>query len=186
MWQDALLFVLYLNTNVLLQPQSEATLSSGEVGVVPKEMSSSYPASFWTLFFLCWTSKNSRHAVRAQLLQSFPTLGNCMDCSLPGSSIHGIFLARILEWVAIPFSRGSSWPRDWTQDSCIAVRFFTNWYTREALVNLKTGRWKRGSYETGLFFWGAKGHFPLGRKCWIIFCRPEHPLLSLLIVLHPS
>ena len=125
MWQDALLFVLYLNTNVLLQPQSEATLSSGEVGVVPKEMSSSYPASFWTLFFLCWTSKNSRHAVRAQLLQSFPTLGNCMDCSLPGSSIHGIFLARILEWVAIPFSRGSSWPRDQTHVSCITGRFFT-------------------------------------------------------------
>ena len=76
-------------------------------------------------FFLFWTSKNSRHVVHAQLLQSFPTLGNCMDCSLPGSSIHGIFLARILEWVAIPFSRGSSWPRDWTHVSCIAGRFFT-------------------------------------------------------------
>ena len=125
MWQDALLFVLYLNTNVLLQPQSEATLSSGEVGVVPKEMSSSYPASFWTLFFLCWTSKNSRHAVRAQLLQSFPTLGNCMDCSLPGSSIHGICQARMLEWVAMSCSRQSSWPRDQTHVSCITGRFFT-------------------------------------------------------------
>ena len=37
-----------------------------------------------------------------------------MDCSPPGSSIHGIFQARILEWVAMPFSRGSPWPRDWT------------------------------------------------------------------------
>ena len=44
-----------------------------------------------------------------------------MDCSLPGSSIHGIFQARILEWFAISFSRGSSWPRDWTQVSCTAL-----------------------------------------------------------------
>ena len=42
-----------------------------------------------------------------------------MDCSLPGSSVHGIFQARILEWVAISFSRGSSWPRNWTGVSCV-------------------------------------------------------------------
>ena len=46
---------------------------------------------------------------------------------------HGILQARILEWVAIPFSRGSSRPRDQTQVSCIAGRFFTDWATREAL-----------------------------------------------------
>ena len=45
-------------------------------------------------------------------------------------SVHGILQARILEWVAIPFSRGSSWPRDWTRVSCIAGRFFTSWATR--------------------------------------------------------
>ena len=43
--------------------------------------------------------------------QLCPTLGDPMDCSPPGSSVHGIFQARILEWMAIPFSRGSSWPR---------------------------------------------------------------------------
>ena len=48
-----------------------------------------------------------------------------MDCSLPGFSIHGISQARVLEWVAISFSRGSSWPRDWTQVSLNAVRCFT-------------------------------------------------------------
>ena len=61
-------------------------------------------------------------------LQSFPTLFDPMDCSPPGSSIHGILQARILEWVAMPSSRGSSWPRDWTcvfYNSCIAGRFFT-------------------------------------------------------------
>ena len=50
-----------------------------------------------------------------------------MDCSLPGSSILGIFQARVLEWVAISSSRGSSQPRDRTQVSCIAGRRFTVW-----------------------------------------------------------
>ena len=55
-----------------------------------------------------------------------------MDCSPPSSSVHGILQARIMEWVAISFSRGSSWPRSRTQVSCIAGRFFTNWAMREA------------------------------------------------------
>ena len=55
-----------------------------------------------------------------------------VDCSLPGSSVHGILQARILEWVAISFSRGSSWPRNRTWVSCIAGRWFTNWAMREA------------------------------------------------------
>ena len=50
----------------------------------------------------------------------------------PGSSVQRILQARILKWVAIPFSRASSWPRDWSQVSCIAGRFFTLWATREA------------------------------------------------------
>ena len=56
-----------------------------------------------------------------------------MDCSPPGSSVHGILQARILVLVAIPFSRGSSRPRDWTQVSCMVGRFFTIWATKEAL-----------------------------------------------------
>ena len=43
-----------------------------------------------------------------------------MDCSLQGSSVHGIFLARILEWIAIPSAKGSSWPRDLTHISCVS------------------------------------------------------------------
>ena len=57
--------------------------------------------------------------------QSCPTLCDPMDGSLAGSSVHGIFQARILEWVAIFFPRGSCWPRDQTQVSCIRGRFFT-------------------------------------------------------------
>ena len=71
--------------------------------------------------------------MKVLVTQLSPTLYNPMDCSLPGSSVHGILQARILEWVAISFSRGSSWSRDRTQVSHIAGRFFTVWATREAL-----------------------------------------------------
>ena len=66
--------------------------------------------------------------VEVLVIQSCPTLSHPMDYSPPGSSvhsIHGILQARILEWVTIPFSRGSSKSRDQTQVSCIAGRFFT-------------------------------------------------------------
>ena len=65
------------------------------------------------------------------VVQSCRTLCNPMNCSLPDSSVHGILQARILEWIAIPFSRGSSWPKNWTWVSCIVCRFFTVWATRE-------------------------------------------------------
>ena len=69
--------------------------------------------------------------------QSCPTICNRLDCSPPDSSVHGIFSARILEWVAIPFSRGSFWPRDWTWVSCIAGKFFTIWATRKIPEDLE-------------------------------------------------
>ena len=59
--------------------------------------------------------------------QSCLTICDPMDSSPPGSSVHGILQARILEWVAISFCRGPSWPRDWTWVFCIAGRFFTVW-----------------------------------------------------------
>ena len=57
-----------------------------------------------------------------------------MDCSLPDSSVHGILQARILEWVVMPFSRGSFWPRDLTWVSCFAGRLFTIWATRKGSI----------------------------------------------------
>ena len=59
-----------------------------------------------------------------------------MDCSLPGSSIRGILQARLLEWVAISFSRGSSQPKNRTWVSRIAGRFFSNWVTREVCLQV--------------------------------------------------
>ena len=67
----------------------------------------------------------------SEVAQLCPTLCDTVD--LPVSSVHGILQARILEWVAIPFSKGSSWPRDRTQVSCTAGRHFNLWATREAL-----------------------------------------------------
>ena len=56
-----------------------------------------------------------------------------MDFSLLGSSFHGISQVRILEWVAISFSKESSWPRDWTHASCIGKQILYHWAVREAL-----------------------------------------------------
>ena len=61
----------------------------------------------------------------SEVAQSCPTLFDPTDCSLQGSSVHGILQARVLEWVAISFSRGASQPRDQTQVSCIVGRRFT-------------------------------------------------------------
>ena len=74
--------------------------------------------------------------MHAKSLQLCPTLRNPMNCSPPGSYVYGILQARILEWVAIPSSRGSSWPRDRTLVSmspALAGGFFTTGTTWEAL-----------------------------------------------------
>ena len=85
-------------------------------------------------------------AVQVWVIQLCLTLCDPMDYNLPGSSVHGILQTRILEWVAIPLSRGSSRPRDGTQVSCIAGRFITIWATREAWLykgNRKIQSFKR-------------------------------------------
>ena len=69
-----------------------------------------------------------------EVAQSCLAFYNLMDCSLPGSCIHGILQARILEWVAISFSKGSSWSRDWTQVSHIAGGFFTVWASKASPI----------------------------------------------------
>ena len=79
----------------------------------------------------CWLTRLIRilPSEVSEVAQSCLTLCNPIDCSLPGSSVHRIFQARILEWVAISFSRGSSLPRDRTLVSCIVGRRFTVWAT---------------------------------------------------------
>ena len=82
-----------------------------------------------------------------------------MGSSPPGSSVYGTSQPRILEWVAIPFSRGSSQPRDQIQVSCIAGRFFTIWATGEALIHNKIPICLQG-------------------RSW----RKQHPILSVHII----
>ena len=83
--------------------------------------------SDWTELNWCWVLNSG--GVSAQLC---PALCGFIDCSPPGSSVHGSLQARILEWVAFPFSKGFSPPRNRTQISHIAGRFFNVWATREA------------------------------------------------------
>ena len=68
--------------------------------------------------------------------ESCPALCETMDCSPPGPSVYGIFQARILQWVVVSFSRGSSWPRDQTRVSCISYKarwILYHWVTWEAM-----------------------------------------------------
>ena len=91
---------------------------------------SSYPIKF-VKTFLCWLSLNPQCLnITGHILawvpacvrtQSCPTLCNPMNYSPLGSSVHGIFQTRKLEWVAIFYSRASSWPRNWTLVSCIFI-----------------------------------------------------------------
>ena len=78
--------------------------------------------------------------MKVKVTQSCLTLCNAMDCT-----VHGIPQARILEWVAFPFSRGSSQPRDQTQISRIAGGFYTSWATREAPIHTHTQTPKQSS-----------------------------------------
>ena len=63
---------------------------------------------------------NMKSESESEVAQSCPTLCDLMDCSLPGSSVQGIFQARVLEWITISFSRGSSQARDQTSISCVS------------------------------------------------------------------
>ena len=94
------------------------------------------------------------NALLVSVAQLCPTLYNPMDCNLPGSSVHGILQARILEWVTIPFSRGSYWPRDQTWVSCIAGRFFTIWATSSEICSVVSDSlWPHGLYSP----WNSPG-----------------------------
>ena len=92
------------------------------------------------ILFYLWRPRISHmkwKKVKVLVAQSCPAFCNPMDCSPQGSTIHGIFQTRILEWVAISFSRGSSQPRDRTQVSRIAGRLFTICATKEGNAGLE-------------------------------------------------
>ena len=102
-----------------------------------------------TLFIFVFPVHQSGHVacvcvcvcVCVLVAQLCPTLCDPMDYSPPDSSIHGISQSRILEWVTIPFSWESSWPRDQTRVFCITSKFFTIWATMESSVHSNPSKW---------------------------------------------
>ena len=91
---------------------------------------------WYKVYYILKCEKASTETKVSEVAQSCPTLCDPIDYSLAGSSVHGIFQARVLEWGAIAFSRGSSRPRDRTRVSRVVGRCFTIWATREALQKL--------------------------------------------------
>ena len=132
---------IYVIWFFLLEPNwhfSQLSWTGSQKDLWTDSFSPVWPTSaLWKAFCILHPSSSERvywsHCVWSVLvIQLCPSLCDLMDCNQPGSSVHGISQARILEWVAISFSRGASWPRDRTWVSCIAGRFFTARATREA------------------------------------------------------
>ena len=151
-------------------------------------------------------------ACESEVTQLCTTLCDLMDCSLPGSSIHGIFQARVLEWVAISFSRGSSRPRDRSRVSLVAGQWFTALLSEppgKVACELSAIVWHfehclalpffRVGMKTNLF--QSYGHCWVFQICWHMECStftasslrilnssagiPSH-LLALFVVMLPK
>ena len=133
---------------------------------------------FWgrkmLFFFPCWVRKRKFSGrvcwkrwiwARCMCAQLYPTLCSLMDCSLPDSSVRGIFQARILEWVAISFSRGSLQPKDWTQVSCVGRQMLYHYDTCKVLESgqrvglIASGFWSQNCFQV----WTCFRHILLDR-----------------------
>ena len=126
--------LFYTKTNAIKQQSRGRNVKLGDRR--PRFYSSLLQTSLVNLTFL----------VQVSVAQSCPT----MDYSPPGSSVHGISQARILRWVAISSSRGSSQPRDPNRVSWTSGRFFTVWATREALTSFNIFKYKSRKTDDGL------------------------------------
>ena len=139
-------------------------LSSSSLALCPK------PAHSRCLGSACGKPIANMHA------QSCTTLYHPMDCCLPGSSIHGILQARILEWLALPYSKDSSWPRDQTCISCAAGGFLTHWAIISKNISLLRGGWeseKVGAPEDSTFL-------PESICAWIWLCTHSRAVIEWL------
>ena len=138
----AIYLLLYCNTQNVPILLSHLLLNNPLPPLTPQLLSPEYPRLSDQHITYTWGScplplpcpNWNKWSEAAQLC---PTLCDLMDCSIPGSSVHGTFQARVLEWVAISFSRGSSQPRDRTRVSRTAGRRFTIWATRETLTETR-------------------------------------------------
>ena len=134
--QSVLVPTMFLETFLFFFSQSHLDIHNGD------SLMAVFPLKFPTIF---WLSEWVKLLSRVWLFATPWTVAH------QGSSVHGILQARILKWVAISFSRGSSWPRDRTQVSCIAGRHFNLWATREAPFLIDTFNFL--SLSSALFSW---------------------------------
>ena len=162
------------------------------------------PFVAWRIPWTVWGHKESDRIEQLSLslfllwlqmlvAQLCPTLCNSKNCSPPGSSVHGISQARILQWVANSFSRGSSWPRDWTQVSNTVGRLFTIWVTRIPFVikvNLEIWERKLPTFTPPDLYGQCPGG---GQKreglcccCFLIKCFVEYFRTCPICNLHPT
>ena len=144
-----------------------------------------WKASFTSVFIIpVSVTETSKHIFASKICVSHSVVSSFlfyspMDCSPPGSFLHGILQARILEWVAIPFSRGSSRSRDQSWISCIAGRFFTVWATREALFPLKERNsatvclWCHSSVTLSGFVWLTMNQIYSSETPYTYICNPK-------------
>ena len=121
-----ILFTLFCSSEVISTILSSSSLiCSSASDILLLIHSRLFLISIILLFASAYSFFNSSESDESEVAQSCPTLCDPMDCSLSGSSIHGIFQTRVLEWIAISFSRGSSRPRKRTRVSCTVGRCFT-------------------------------------------------------------
>ena len=151
------------NTNLSREPSYFALLSSNKLLILKYSQNNSMCL---TLLCVCVCV-----CVFVLVTQSCPTLCDLIDCSLPASSVHRILQARIQEWVVIPFSKGSSWPRNWTQVSCSEGRFFTIWATSKAHTEQPAGRKP---------LWCLGKHLQI-IKAYPSFCQQHFDMISSLV-----
>ena len=130
--------------------------------IVQKVVSHKNKSEGWTFRVMLWEMRKRHLQHFKSAMNSVPFKGKCMcvhvcvcyllsrvwlcnptDYNLSGFSVHGILQARILEWIAIPFSRGTSQPRGRTLVSCIAGRFFTVWATGKSFMFIVCSIFKR-------------------------------------------
>ena len=123
---------------------------SSQLSFITLVTSSSSASSFW------WNPPQVGTVSLTTVCESLSWVQLFATLRTHGASIHGILQARILEWVAIPLSRGSSQLRDWTWVPYIAGRFFTIWATRETLLSNCTNK-KKGNQGQSLV---SRGHWP--------------------------
>ena len=147
-----------VKNNMLLEHRKRQARSGGNQSYrqsLEKRLKCSVCHRWWDqshIFLLRQLGYRQTADVRAKLLQSRLILCDPVNCSPPGSSVHGILQARVLEWVAMPSSKGSSWPRDWTRDSwCSFIKESS--FSAESAVTLTRPLWNPSG--AALPFWDA-------------------------------